>query len=155
MSNLHNRYKSAERKISQKYSEYMLNYSLPCSCSYNLSSFWLVLKQHCHWTIKISFPFFYFYQLVNFITRVEAPFLAHLAKGHVSFCHHLASIVRRKLSHLNLLLRNHWANCNQTTKYGKIDKMYSPSVVKINQKSEWKRFLIRKEGKNADLIRKE
>jgi hypothetical protein len=33
MSNLHNRYKSAERKISQKNPEYMLNYSLPCSCS--------------------------------------------------------------------------------------------------------------------------
>jgi hypothetical protein len=33
MPYLHNRYKSAERKISQKKSEYMLNYSLPCSCS--------------------------------------------------------------------------------------------------------------------------
>jgi hypothetical protein len=33
MPNLHNRYKSAERKISQKIPEYMLNYSLPCSCS--------------------------------------------------------------------------------------------------------------------------
>jgi hypothetical protein len=33
MSNLHNRHKSAERKISQKNMEYMLNYSLPCSCS--------------------------------------------------------------------------------------------------------------------------
>jgi hypothetical protein len=31
--NLHNRYKSAERKIAQKILEYMLNYSLPCSCS--------------------------------------------------------------------------------------------------------------------------
>jgi hypothetical protein len=31
MPNLHNRYKSAERKISQKNQEYMLNYSLPCS----------------------------------------------------------------------------------------------------------------------------
>ena len=30
MPNLHNRYKSAER---QKNPEYMLNYSLPCSCS--------------------------------------------------------------------------------------------------------------------------
>jgi hypothetical protein len=30
MPNLHNRYKSAERKISQKNPEYMLNYSLPC-----------------------------------------------------------------------------------------------------------------------------
>jgi hypothetical protein len=28
MPNLHNRYKSAERKISQKNPEYMLNYSL-------------------------------------------------------------------------------------------------------------------------------
>ena len=33
MPNLHNWYKSAERKISQKNPEYMLNYSLPCSCS--------------------------------------------------------------------------------------------------------------------------
>ena len=33
MPNLHNRYKSAERKISQKNPEYMLNYSLTCSCS--------------------------------------------------------------------------------------------------------------------------
>jgi hypothetical protein len=30
MPNLHNRYISAERKISQKNPEYMLNYSLPC-----------------------------------------------------------------------------------------------------------------------------
>ena len=33
MPNSHNRYKSAERNISQKKTEYMLNYSLPCSCS--------------------------------------------------------------------------------------------------------------------------
>jgi hypothetical protein len=33
MPNLHNRYISAERNISQKNPEYMLNYSLPCSCS--------------------------------------------------------------------------------------------------------------------------
>ena len=58
MPNLHNRYISAERKISQKNPEYMLNYSLLCSCSYNLSSFWLILKQQ--WTIKISSPFFLF-----------------------------------------------------------------------------------------------
>ena len=48
MPNLHNLYKSAERTISQKNLEYMLNYSLPCSCS--LSSFWLILKQQ--WTIE-------------------------------------------------------------------------------------------------------
>jgi hypothetical protein len=33
MPNLHNRYKSAERKISNKNPEHMLNYSFPCSCS--------------------------------------------------------------------------------------------------------------------------
>jgi hypothetical protein len=33
MPNLHNRYISAEKKISQKNPEYVLNYSLPCSCS--------------------------------------------------------------------------------------------------------------------------
>ena len=41
-------------------------------------------------------------------------FLPHLAKGHVSFCHHLASVVRRKLSHLNLLLWDPWTKLNQT-----------------------------------------
>jgi hypothetical protein len=50
MPNLHNRYKSVERKISQKSPEYMLNYSLSCSSSYNLSSFWFILKQQ--WTIE-------------------------------------------------------------------------------------------------------
>jgi hypothetical protein len=33
MPNLHNWHKSVERKISKKNPEYMLNYSLPCSCS--------------------------------------------------------------------------------------------------------------------------
>jgi hypothetical protein len=33
MPNLRNLYKSAERKISQKIPEYMLNYSLSCSGS--------------------------------------------------------------------------------------------------------------------------
>ena len=33
MPNLQNRYKSAERKISNKNPEHLLNYSLPCSCS--------------------------------------------------------------------------------------------------------------------------
>ena len=33
MPRLHNLYKSVERKIAQKNTEYMLNYSLPCSCS--------------------------------------------------------------------------------------------------------------------------
>ena len=39
----------------------MLNYFLPCSSSYNLSSFWLTLKQQ--WTIKISSPLFSIFSL--------------------------------------------------------------------------------------------
>ena len=39
----------------QKNPEHMLNYSLPCSCSSNLSSFWLILKQQ--WTIEEIFIF--------------------------------------------------------------------------------------------------
>jgi hypothetical protein len=62
LPNLHNQYKSAERKISQKNPEYMLNYSLPCSCSKKLSSFWHILKQQ--WTIKISSPLFSIFSLV-------------------------------------------------------------------------------------------
>jgi hypothetical protein len=41
--NIPKRNKLAE-KISQENPEYMLNYSLPCSCSWNLSSFWFVMK---------------------------------------------------------------------------------------------------------------
>ena len=61
MPNLHNRYKSAERKISQNNPEYMLNYSLPCSYSSNLSIFLLILKQQ--WTIKMSSPLFFIFSL--------------------------------------------------------------------------------------------
>ena len=50
MSNLYDQYKSVERKNSQKNPEYMLIYSLSCSCSSDLSSFWLIIKQQ--WTIE-------------------------------------------------------------------------------------------------------
>ena len=50
MPNLHNRYLSVERKISQKNPEYMLNYSFPYSCSNNLRSFRFIIKQQ--WTIE-------------------------------------------------------------------------------------------------------
>jgi hypothetical protein len=50
MSNLYNQYKSVERTNLQKNPEYVLIYSLSCSCSSNLSSFWFILKQQ--WTIE-------------------------------------------------------------------------------------------------------
>jgi hypothetical protein len=71
-----------------------------------LSSFWLTLKQQ--WPIKISSPLFLF-------LAWWPSWLGPL--GHVSYCHHFSSVVHRpsvNISHFNLLLRNHWANCNQT-----------------------------------------
>jgi hypothetical protein len=57
-------------------------------------------------------------QLVNFSTcgcESSAPFLAHLAFRP---CELLPSLFVRRpsvnISHFNLLLRNRWANCNQT-----------------------------------------
>jgi hypothetical protein len=55
MPNLHNRYKSVERNISEKNPEYMLNYPFPCSCSKSLSSFRLIIKQQ--WLIEEIFIF--------------------------------------------------------------------------------------------------
>ena len=51
MPNLHNQYILAERKITQKNPEY----TFPCSCSKNLSSFRLIIKQQ--WTIGEIFIF--------------------------------------------------------------------------------------------------
>jgi hypothetical protein len=34
-----------KEKFHRKTQEYMLNYSLPCSCSLILSSFWFILRQ--------------------------------------------------------------------------------------------------------------
>ena len=63
------------------------------------------------WLSKISLRLLNFFLYINVINY---SFLAHLAKGHVSFCHHLASVVLRKLSHLNLLLWNPRTKLNQT-----------------------------------------
>ncbi len=78
MPNLHNRYKSAERNISQKNPEYMLNYSFPCSCSKNLSSFRFIIKQQ--WTIKISSPLFSIFSLAPILvgSRVHR---THFGRG--------------------------------------------------------------------------
>jgi hypothetical protein len=49
------------------------------------------------------------------VIRITVPFLAHPA---IMPCELLSSLFVRRLSvnisHFNLLLRNHWTNCNQT-----------------------------------------
>ena len=74
----------------------------------------LYLNYHvvsCQYHIRLFYP----YLLRYFpLSRQECVFLAHQTKGHMSFCHHLASIVRRNFSYLNLLLWNHhWTRLNQ------------------------------------------
>jgi hypothetical protein len=110
MPNLHNRHKSAERKISQKNPEYMLNYSLPCSCSYNLSSFWIILKQQ--WTIKISSPTI---TLCNLITHIMYHFLTisgwHLDKSLPFWIFKLITkndiIIHYIISNVDVILENY------------------------------------------------
>ena len=55
-------------KLKKKNPEHMLNYSLPCSCNSNLSSFWFIIKQqitieeisffsnssHLEWNVGLS-----------------------------------------------------------------------------------------------------
>jgi hypothetical protein len=76
----------------------MIKSSSLCLHSSNLGTFWLKIEQ-CWPFEEIS------------IFRLTWPL------GHVSYCHHFSSVVRRpsvNISHFNLLLRNHWTNCNQT-----------------------------------------
>ena len=48
---------------------------------------------------------------IFYFKLVDCILFSSPGQGQVSFCHHLASVVRRKLSHLNLLL---WTKLNQT-----------------------------------------
>ena len=63
--------------------------------------------------------------------------LAHLAKGTVRFCHHLTSVHRPcKLSHLNLLLFNHWTKLNQMAAVTK-NRSLSNCPLLLYYKSKW------------------
>jgi hypothetical protein len=67
-----------------------------------------------------------------FMSPVSSP-------GQVSYCNHFASVVRRpsvNISHFNLLLRNHWANCNQTLVEWSLDgplPQFCPLIPTSNQ----------------------
>ena len=57
-------------------------------------------------------------------TSLETPFLAHLAKGNVSFCHHLSSV---NFSHFNLFLWNPLSQMN----WNLVRSIYGRSFIKI------------------------
>ena len=54
-------------------------------------------------------PEFFFLKNPFFTSK----FLAHRTKGHVSFCHHIVTVVYHNLSHLNLFLWNHWTKLSK------------------------------------------
>jgi hypothetical protein len=63
---------------------------------------------------------------------VNLSFLAHLAKGNVSFCHHLASVVRRLLTFHILIFSSETPQLNEL-KLGRKHLFFKKST---NQKQE-------------------
>jgi hypothetical protein len=69
----------------------------------------------CHRVITVHSVF----QQKHIVSTVENKLISSpWPKVHVNYCHHLASVVcclfSVNFSHFKLLLRNHWANWNQT-----------------------------------------
>ena len=87
----------------------------------------IFLQKYCIYCRKINkYGKFYVYNYIFVFIRksfivdwciADLFFSSPGPLGHVSYCHHFSSVVRHpsvNISHFNLLLRNHWANCNQT-----------------------------------------
>ena len=56
---------------------------------------YLCLFGRCPTNIMLCFCFDFLHLVYSMLpVSLDCPFLAHLAKGNVSFCQHLASIVR-------------------------------------------------------------
>ena len=61
--------------------------------------------------------------------NVTCYFLAHLAKGNVSFCHHLASVVRRLLTFHILIFSSETPQPNEVKL--QVGSIYGRSSLKI------------------------
>ena len=81
--------------------------SLPLSKRYLFFlSFYPIFKDFCEFDVRMNLKMNTYSETANAASRVDFlvdyvplfSFLAHLAKGNVSFCHHLASVVCRPLT---------------------------------------------------------
>jgi hypothetical protein len=59
----------------------------------------------------ISPPNFFIEYFSLLLQQFDQTFIAHLANGNVSFCHHLASVVHRQLTfHILIFSETSWPN---------------------------------------------
>ena len=81
--------------------------------------------------------------IVNLLQYHSMLFLAHVAIGHVSFCHQVSSVVVVvNFSHFNLFHRNHRANLDQTLVEWSLDGLLPklcPVIPTSNQAKNRKR----------------
>ena len=89
-------------------------------CKYKQEKIWIIIPLSVFINMICAWSWISLQTRKTSVLLFIHSFLAHLAKGHVSFCHHVSSVVSPSsssvvsFSHFNLLLRNHWVNLDQT-----------------------------------------
>ena len=91
---------------------HLVNFELSFHLFRDLFYFCILYTKSTVGSILVKCLIFQIYNFCRIFILYHITFLAHLAKGHVNFCHQVSSIVN--FSHYNLLLRNHWTNLDQT-----------------------------------------
>jgi hypothetical protein len=90
---------------------------------------------------------------LTFYFRVEAMFIAHLAKGkgNVSFCHHLASVVRRPLT-FHILIFSETPQPNELKLGRKQEKNFKNQPIR-NKYHLWRPCLLMDRDEMSNLYR--
>jgi hypothetical protein len=91
---------------------------------------WLIIKQKAYFVVSIFITCIFKYIWYFFIKYVSlsTAFLAHLAKDNVSFCHHLAFVVRRLLTFHILIFSSETLQPNEL----KLDRKRRSSIKFAN-----------------------